>query len=109
MKSFVPIFTFQVVGGREPSCINWMQESESHPPFFVPPNLSDFNWDLDTDCFAAILRYLDPSRYFLLHLPGGVYLQWIYNAQPASFPFDGQSHSIFDRASTFPAHHNYLD
>ncbi len=72
MKSFVPILTFQVVGGREPSCINWMQESESHPPFFVPPNLSGFNWDLDTDCFAAILRYLDPSKCFLLDLPGSI-------------------------------------
>ena len=31
MKFVVLYFTFQVVGGREPSCINRMQESESQP------------------------------------------------------------------------------
>ena len=63
MKFVVLYFTFQVVGGREPSCINRMQESESHPPFVVPPNFSDSTAIL-TQIARSNLRYLDPSRYF---------------------------------------------
>ena len=71
MKFVVLYFTFQVVGGREPSCVNRMQESESHPPFVVPPNFSDS---------IGILTLIASQQLFdiwilhsiSLHLPGGI-------------------------------------